>query len=145
MPDKDDEMPTTTVSALSASSSQPVSKRTRSIKADNHLGGLVFGDGSFRTLSIDGRALHIYIPLQKFSSLVLASRINMLNAKCAFILNIIFQEITFSAIKQALSSYVTPEPTSRNFDSGSLNKEGVHIRHMTEISSSYQFRAIKKA
>lgn len=54
MPEKDDEMPTTTAVAFSVSSSHPVSKRTRSIKADNHLGGSSFGDGSFRTISIDG-------------------------------------------------------------------------------------------
>lgn len=54
MPEKDDEVPTTTVVAFSVSSSHPISKRTRSIKADNHLGGSSFGDGSFRTISIDG-------------------------------------------------------------------------------------------
>lgn len=54
MPEKEDEMPTTTAVAFSVSSSQPTSKRTRSIKADNHLGGPVFGDGSFRTTSVDG-------------------------------------------------------------------------------------------
>lgn len=53
MSDKDDEMPTTTVFAFSTSSSHPISKRTRSTKADNNLGGPVFGDGSFRTTSID--------------------------------------------------------------------------------------------
>ncbi|XP_020700999.1 exocyst complex component SEC8 isoform X1 [Dendrobium catenatum] len=54
MPEKDDEVPTTTAVSFSVSSSHPISKRTRSIKADNHLSGSAFGDGSFRTISIDG-------------------------------------------------------------------------------------------
>lgn len=54
MPEKDDGVPTTTAVVFSVSSSHPISKRTRSAKADNHLGGSAFGDGSFRTISIDG-------------------------------------------------------------------------------------------
>ncbi|PKA56682.1 putative exocyst complex component 4 [Apostasia shenzhenica] len=54
MPEKDDDVPTTTTITFSVSSSQPISRRTRSIKEDNVLGGSSFGDGSFRTSSIDG-------------------------------------------------------------------------------------------
>ncbi|KAG0452197.1 hypothetical protein HPP92_025837 [Vanilla planifolia] len=54
MPEKDDEVTTSTTGAFSASSSHPISRRTRSAKFDNHLGGQVFGDGSFRSASIDG-------------------------------------------------------------------------------------------
>ncbi|OMO59436.1 hypothetical protein COLO4_34215 [Corchorus olitorius] len=49
MHDKDDEVPTTTAVAFAANSSQPVSRRTRSVKGDH---GLV--DGSYRPGSIDG-------------------------------------------------------------------------------------------
>ncbi|OMO65560.1 hypothetical protein CCACVL1_21497 [Corchorus capsularis] len=49
MHDNDDEVPTTTAVAFAANSSQPVSRRTRSVKGDH---GLV--DGSYRPGSIDG-------------------------------------------------------------------------------------------
>ncbi|XP_020575314.1 exocyst complex component SEC8 [Phalaenopsis equestris] len=54
MPDKDDEVPSTTAVAFSVSNSHPISKRTRSIKADYPLSGSGFVDGSFRSISIDG-------------------------------------------------------------------------------------------
>lgn len=52
VPDRDDEIPTTTAIGLSVSGSQPLSRRTRSLKGDNHIGG---PDGSFRPGSVDGR------------------------------------------------------------------------------------------
>lgn len=54
VPEKDDGVPTTSAVAFSVSSSHPISKRTRSTKADNLLGSSAFGDGSFKTISIDG-------------------------------------------------------------------------------------------
>ncbi|XP_073117058.1 exocyst complex component SEC8 [Elaeis guineensis] len=51
IPERDDEIPTTTAIGLSVSSSQPLSRRTRSLKGDNHIGG---PDGSFRPGSVDG-------------------------------------------------------------------------------------------
>lgn len=51
IPEKDDEIPTTTAIRFSANSSQPLSRRTRSLKGDNHVGG---PDGSYRPGSIDG-------------------------------------------------------------------------------------------
>ncbi|KAG1331762.1 exocyst complex component SEC8 [Cocos nucifera] len=51
IPERDDEIPTTTAIGLSVSSSQPLSRRTRSLKGDNHIGG---ADGSFRPGSVDG-------------------------------------------------------------------------------------------
>ncbi|KAK4756090.1 hypothetical protein SAY87_009847 [Trapa incisa] len=51
--DKDEEIPTTTAIALS-SNSQPVSRRTRLLKNESHIGGQGLADGSFRSVSIDG-------------------------------------------------------------------------------------------
>ncbi|XP_038971816.1 exocyst complex component SEC8 [Phoenix dactylifera] len=50
IPERDDEIPTTTAVGLSVSSSQPLSRRTRSLKGDNHIGG---PDGSYRPGSVD--------------------------------------------------------------------------------------------
>lgn len=52
LPEKEDEMPNAP-SAFSTSSSQRLSRRTRSIKGDNHFGSSSFGDGSSRPDSID--------------------------------------------------------------------------------------------
>ncbi|XP_020274192.1 exocyst complex component SEC8 isoform X2 [Asparagus officinalis] len=53
-PERDDEVPTSTSSAFSLSSSQPLSRRTRSIKGDNRFGSSTFGEGPFMPGSIDG-------------------------------------------------------------------------------------------
>ncbi|KAL5560571.1 hypothetical protein UlMin_036782 [Ulmus minor] len=50
--ENDDEVPTTTVVALSMNNSQPLSRRTRLLKGDNQFG--VHGDGLYRPSSIDG-------------------------------------------------------------------------------------------
>ncbi|XP_047332675.1 exocyst complex component SEC8 [Impatiens glandulifera] len=51
--DKDDELPTTSVASLSINSSQPLSRRTRSMKGDNQSGHYGTGDGFLRPNSID--------------------------------------------------------------------------------------------
>ncbi|KAM0954430.1 putative Sec8 exocyst complex component specific domain, exocyst complex component Sec8/EXOC4 [Dioscorea sansibarensis] len=53
VPDSD-ELPTTTAIGLTVSNPQPLSRRTRSMKVDNHLNGSTFGDGFHRPGSIDG-------------------------------------------------------------------------------------------
>ncbi|KAJ0979864.1 hypothetical protein J5N97_015338 [Dioscorea zingiberensis] len=53
VPDSD-EVPTITAAGLTVSNPQPLSRRTRSLKADNHLNGSAFGDGFHRPGSIDG-------------------------------------------------------------------------------------------
>ncbi|CAL0316828.1 unnamed protein product [Lupinus luteus] len=52
MLENDDEVPTTTAIALTAHNSQPLSRRTRSIKGDNQSGLQI--DGSYRAGSVDG-------------------------------------------------------------------------------------------
>lgn len=54
MSERDDEVPTTSAVAFSMNNSQPLSRRTRLLKGDNHSGGYGLGDGSYRTASIDG-------------------------------------------------------------------------------------------
>lgn len=54
MHERDDEMPTTTAVAFAASSTQPLSRRTRLLKGENQFGGLGATDGSYRANSIDG-------------------------------------------------------------------------------------------
>ncbi|KAK6929163.1 Exocyst complex component Sec8, N-terminal [Dillenia turbinata] len=52
--ERDDEVPTTTATAFAVSNSQPLSRRTRLLKVDNHFGGYGLGDGTYRLGSIDG-------------------------------------------------------------------------------------------
>ncbi|XVE99253.1 hypothetical protein REPUB_Repub03eG0182200 [Reevesia pubescens] len=54
MHEKDDEVPTTTAVAFTANNSQPVSRRTRSVRGDSQFGSQGFVDGSYRPGSIDG-------------------------------------------------------------------------------------------
>lgn len=54
MHERDDEIPTTTAVAFAASSTQPLSRRTRLLKGENQFGGLGATDGSYRANSIDG-------------------------------------------------------------------------------------------
>ncbi|KAL6842466.1 hypothetical protein ACP4OV_027701 [Aristida adscensionis] len=49
-----DEVPTSTASGRLVSSMQPLSRRTRSIKGENHIGGPAAADGFPRTNSVDG-------------------------------------------------------------------------------------------
>ncbi|KAK6228276.1 hypothetical protein SCA6_000616 [Theobroma cacao] len=51
---KDDEVPTTTAVAFTANTSQPVSRRTRSVKGDSQFGSQGLVDGPYRPGSIDG-------------------------------------------------------------------------------------------
>ncbi|KAK6933420.1 Exocyst complex component Sec8, N-terminal [Dillenia turbinata] len=51
--ERDDEVPTTTATAFAVSNSQPLSRRTRLLKVDNHFGGYGLGDGSYKPGSID--------------------------------------------------------------------------------------------
>lgn len=53
MHEKDDEVPTTTAVAFTANSSQPVSRRTRSVRGDSQFGSVGLVDGSYRPGSID--------------------------------------------------------------------------------------------
>ena len=50
--ENDDELPTTTAVALAAHNSQPLSRRTRSLKGDNQNNLQI--DGSYRPASVDG-------------------------------------------------------------------------------------------
>ncbi|KAG9150176.1 hypothetical protein Leryth_009755 [Lithospermum erythrorhizon] len=52
--DSNDPLPTTMALTISMSSSQPLSRRTRSLKGDNHSGPYGFGNGSHRPGSMDG-------------------------------------------------------------------------------------------
>ncbi|XP_057979203.1 exocyst complex component SEC8 [Malania oleifera] len=52
--ERDDEVPTTTAIPFSVNSSQPLSRRTRSMKGDNQLATYGLGDGSYRPSSVDG-------------------------------------------------------------------------------------------
>ncbi|XVE75412.1 hypothetical protein DITRI_Ditri12bG0092000 [Diplodiscus trichospermus] len=54
MHEKDDEMPTTTAVAFTASTSQPLSRRTRSVRGDTQFGSQGLVDGSYRSGSVDG-------------------------------------------------------------------------------------------
>uniref|UniRef100_A0A1D1Y1X3 Exocyst complex component Sec8 n=1 Tax=Anthurium amnicola TaxID=1678845 RepID=A0A1D1Y1X3_9ARAE len=50
----DEVVPTTIAATLSTNNLQPLSRRTRVLRGDSHLGGSVFGDGYCRPASIDG-------------------------------------------------------------------------------------------
>jgi len=52
-----EEVPASTAAGRVVNSMQPLSRRTRSIKGDNHTGGLVTADGFPRTSSVDGGSL----------------------------------------------------------------------------------------
>ncbi|XWS75196.1 hypothetical protein CRYUN_Cryun01aG0064600 [Craigia yunnanensis] len=52
--EKDDEVPTTTAVAFTANTSQPESRRTRSVRGDSQFGSQGLVDGSYRPGSIDG-------------------------------------------------------------------------------------------
>ena len=54
MHEKDDEVPTTTAVAFTANTSQPLSRRTRSVRGDGQFGSQGLVDGSYRPGSIDG-------------------------------------------------------------------------------------------
>ncbi|XP_022765454.1 exocyst complex component SEC8-like [Durio zibethinus] len=54
MHEKDDEVPTTTAVAFVSNTSQPVSRRTRSVRGDGQFGSQGLVDGSYRLGSIDG-------------------------------------------------------------------------------------------
>jgi exocyst complex component 4 len=49
-----EEVPASTAAGRIVNSMQPLSRRTRSIKGDNHIGGLVTADGFPKTSSVDG-------------------------------------------------------------------------------------------
>ncbi|XP_062195954.1 exocyst complex component SEC8-like isoform X2 [Phragmites australis] len=49
-----DEVPTSTATGCLVNSMQPLSRRTRSIKGDNHIGGPTTADGFPKTSSVDG-------------------------------------------------------------------------------------------
>ncbi|KAJ4965278.1 hypothetical protein NE237_017127 [Protea cynaroides] len=51
---KDEDLPTTTTVAYSVNGSQSLSRRTRLLKGDNHIGASGPGDGSYRPGSVDG-------------------------------------------------------------------------------------------
>lgn len=53
--DGDEALLTTVAAALSTNNMHSLSRRTRSIKGDGHLGTLAFEDGYHRPSSIDGR------------------------------------------------------------------------------------------
>lgn len=52
--DIDDAVPTTTAASFSINNLQPLSRRTRSYKGDNQLGGYGFVDGPYVPSSVDG-------------------------------------------------------------------------------------------
>lgn len=63
MADSED-VPTSTAVGRVLNSMQPFSRRTRSIKGDNHISGAVAADGFPKTSSIDGGyvQLHFLLP-----------------------------------------------------------------------------------
>ena len=56
-----EEVPASTAAGRVVNSMQPLSRRTRSIKGDNHIGGLVTADGFPKTSSVDGG--YVQLPL----------------------------------------------------------------------------------